>query len=147
MNALSVASPGLGVLHVLEDALLLLRGGELPAARRDFVVSHSRELFSNAVEGSEISRTDHAPLEPIKWRALGSYSLVSRYLRDRSVRSDDKRLQQLASALHQLSSGDPIPEEVRTTSIRTLHMMCEQMSREMAQSSARRSQRTRLIET
>jgi hypothetical protein len=125
-------TPSLGLLHILEDALSLLEGKDLPAHRRAYVLAESEKLVNDAQEGSRMSGEGELFVPPGKWRALKSFVLLDRYLGGPRNKIEEKTLQEILAALTSLTKNQVAPEDLRQGAVTALRDICEQMERDIS---------------
>jgi hypothetical protein len=125
-------SPSLGLLHILEDTVSVLEGGELEPERRAYVLSEATNLLTDAELGSEISQESQQLIDPGKREALGSFMLLNRYLNRNRINPSDTSLKEVATVLQTVSENKLVPESTLVKPIATLRVLCEQMSRDLS---------------
>ena|SRR5713226_3536800 len=72
-----------GFRHVIEDGLSIIRGGQIDAGRRAFVLQDLKQLVTDAKRGSNLVQTGVLFVSPSERSAYASYSLLDRYLSDK----------------------------------------------------------------
>jgi hypothetical protein len=69
-----------GLKHVIEDGLAILKGRHMDERRRDFVMRDLRTLLNQAIRGSHIASQSTLFLGEDDRQAFGSFALIDRYL-------------------------------------------------------------------
>jgi hypothetical protein len=119
---------GVGFRHVVEEGLSLLKGEQLPAERRDYVLARLSTLLHEAVMGSQIVDREALFIGSQERDAYESFSLLERHLRHH--RGWREMLQRTEDALNALKRSGDAPVQVRSTAVELLEELRGSLRRE-----------------
>jgi hypothetical protein len=110
MNTEITMQTGLGLRHVIEDGIAILKGEQFAQQRRDYVLNDLQSLFGEVVRGSALVHSPSLFIGREDKRAFEAFSLLDRFLP-----SDDHAVQETlklsADTLGEIKSGKQVSSE------------------------------------
>lgn len=130
MNTSVALKSELGLRHLVEDAIAILRGGNFPDARRDFVLTDLQELFQKVVRGHELIASQSFFVGTADRGAFEAFSLLDRFLPTSQTDSVHAALRASAARLAELKDGHAVPPEARQESAEFLSKILATLNRQ-----------------
>ncbi len=121
----------LGLQHVLENGLLILQGGSLPAVRREQILERLVQIFSEADRGAETLRSQKLMFAVQHQPAFERFSIFFRYLKD-SESDVPKSLSEATEVLRQLQYGNVKNETQKSNLVKVIEKLLGGLRRERA---------------
>lgn len=124
-------SQDLGLQHVLENGLIVLRGGDMDEDRKGQVLNDLLDIVSEADRGSEALRAQSLTFALDERPAFERFTLFFRYLKD-TAEDLPAQLSRARIVLEQLQQGADVPSESRQALEDFLAAFLEALERERA---------------
>lgn len=113
MNTEIALSAGIGLRHVIEDGIAILKGSTFAPARREYVLDDLLDLFSKVVRGHELVQSPALFTGSADRGAFEAFSLLDRFLPNADDLPVQESLRQSARAFAQIKGGQVITPEQR----------------------------------
>jgi hypothetical protein len=120
----------LGLRHLIEDAIGILRGSAFPDARRNFVLTDLQDLFHKVVRGHELIQSPSFFVGTADRGAFEAFSLLDRFLPPSGAVSVQDALRASADRLAELKDGHVVPVEQRQESAAFLSKILASLERQ-----------------
>lgn len=130
MRNVSIGVPDIGLQHVVEDALGLLKGSLIEADRRKFVISDIKNLFEMASRGSELAEQRQLFVASQDISAYQNFSFVRMHVENLFNGKLRQLLSDVCTVFSLLDSNQPIPEEKKESAIRFLTIFLQRINRQ-----------------
>ena len=130
MNTEISLNTGLGLRHVIEDGLAILKGNTFAPARRAYVLDDLLDLFSKVVRGHELVQTPALFTGSADRGAFEAFSLLDRFLPTADNLPVKEALRLSADAFAQIKCGQAIPAEQRDTLSEFLRQILASLERQ-----------------
>lgn len=130
MNTSIALKSELGLRHLIEDGIAILRGGAFPDARRDFVLSDLQELFEKVARGHELIQSPSFFVGTADRGAFEAYSLLDRFLPLSPSGSVHTALRASAERLAEIKGGHTVAPAQRQESAEFLSQILASLRRQ-----------------
>lgn len=131
MNTFGALNNQLGLRHLIQDAIGILRGESLTEARRNFVLADLQDLFQKVVRGHELVRSPSFFVGTAERGAFEAFSLLDRFLPAvEAGGSVQDALKVSAERLAELMDGHQVSPEQRQDSATFLGKILASLERQ-----------------
>lgn len=130
MNTSIALNSELGLRHLIEDAVVILRGGDFSDARRDFVLADLQDLFQKVARGHELIQSPSFFVGTADRGAFEAYSLLDRFLPTSQMDSVHAALRASADRLAEIKQGHAVSPEQRQESAEFLNQILASLKRQ-----------------
>lgn len=130
MRNVTASTSDVGLRQVVEDALQLLRGGELEDDRREFVISDLKNLFESASRGSELAEEENLFFGVEDISAYESFSFVEQHVRHEFNSALRERLSEICNVFTKLYGNEVVSQEERGKSVEFLTVFLRKIEKE-----------------
>jgi hypothetical protein len=120
----------LGLRHLIEDAISVLRGETLSDSRRDFVIGDMQDLLHKIVRGQELVHSTSLFMGSADRGAFEAFSLLDRFLPLGDSNSTHNALRTSAARLSEIKEGKIVPTEGRRESAAFLAQILASLERQ-----------------
>lgn len=130
MNTTVSLKTDLGLRHLIEDAIGILRGDAVSDARKDFVLADLQDLFHKVVRGHELIQSPALFVGTADRWAFEAFSLLDRFLPPDGAASVHNALKASADRLAEIKDGHPVPVAQRQESVKFLSQILASLERQ-----------------
>jgi hypothetical protein len=130
VNTEITLNTGLGLRHVIEDGIAILRGTAFAPARRAYVLDDLLDLFSKVIRGHELVQSPALFTGSAERGAFEAFSLLDRFLPNANDLSVQESLRLSANAFAQIKNGKTIPPEQRDNLSEFLRQILARLERQ-----------------